>query len=153
VITRISLVVALVLVLALALVACGAQAPTSTTVVANTAGPDARLAAAAACGYGEERWGTTCCKAEGRDEEGKSPGMVFLSCRGPQIGKPCRAKTDCDIACSCDDPDEPLGNHNTPQGPADGTTGAIGHCTGLRQIGVWMCDIDENGRVGHVIVD
>jgi len=79
--------------------------------------------------------------------------MVFLSCDGPQIGKACRAKGDCDVVCSCDPDSAHLGGGTPPQGPADGTRGAVGHCGGRLQVGTWMCEIDEHGAVTHVIVD
>jgi hypothetical protein len=79
--------------------------------------------------------------------------MIYLSCTGPQVGQPCSKKGDCDLGCSCDDQSQPLNNNNGPQGPADGTRGVTGVCTGQMQIGVWMCTLDETGAVSHMIVD
>jgi hypothetical protein len=102
-------------------------------------GPDQRL------------YGTTCCTVEKIDEHHKYPGMTFLTCRGPQVGKACHSKRDCDVACSCDG-DSP-GRPGDRHGPKDGTKGVTGRCADSRQIGVWMCDIDEKGVVTHLIVD
>ncbi|MCW5806474.1 MAG: hypothetical protein KIT31_29185 [Deltaproteobacteria bacterium] len=110
--------------------------------------------AAVACAPGDTRHGSACCShpMRGRDERSKFPGMQFLTCRGPRIGLPCKSKLDCDIACSCDASDH-LSPGAGPQGPADGSRGVLGHCAGSLQIGVWMCQIDEHGKVGHTIVD
>ena len=97
--------------------------------------------------------GTTCCESEKISEDRKFPGMAYLTCTGPQIGKPCKAKGECDIACSCDDPKQRLNPSNGPIGPKDGTRGVVGICAGQLQIGVWMCRIDEHGVVSHMIVD
>ena len=106
----------------------------------------------AACeGPDRRAYGSTCCDVD--REPDKIPGQVFLSCSGPQIGKACRAKGDCDVVCSCDPPDAHLGGGTDPQGPPDGTRGAVGRCGGRLQVGTWMCEIDEHGVVGHVIVD
>ena len=108
--------------------------------------------AATSCEGSDRRaYGSTCCEVN--REPDKIPGMVFLSCDGPQIGKPCHAKGDCDVVCSCDPPDAHLGGGTPPAGPTDGTRGAVGRCGGRLQVGTWMCEIDEHGIVGHVIVD
>ena len=117
-------------------------------------GPGATAAVPPDCAPDERRYGSACCRGtQGRDPRDRFPGMTFLSCHGPRIGAPCRAKTDCDVACSCDAPDELLRPGDGAQGPADGTTGVVGHCQGALQIGVWMCQLDEHGRVSRVIVD
>jgi hypothetical protein len=75
-------------------------------------------------------------------------------CRGPGIGAACRRKTDCDVMCSCDDPRRPPpGQGSGPSGPADGTTGIVGHCAGFIADGAWYCELDENGVVTHFIPD
>ena len=79
--------------------------------------------------------------------------MTYLQCHGPQVGKACTKKGDCDIACSCDDPHQRLNPRDGAIGPKDGTTGITGHCAGSLQIGVWMCQINEQGVVSHLIVD
>jgi len=96
-------------------------------------------------------YGSTCCDLN--REPDMIPGMVYLSCYGPQIGKACHARRDCDVVCSCDPPDAHLGGGTPPAGPPDGTRGAVGHCGGRMQIGTLMCEIDEHGIVGHIIVD
>jgi hypothetical protein len=83
----------------------------------------------------------------------KFPGMQFLSCEGPTVGKPCASKGDCDLACSCDARDHLLRPSDGPQGPADGTKGIKGVCAGGLQIGVWMCELDEHGAVLHRIIE
>ena len=98
-------------------------------------------------------YGTTCCDVERIEQDRKYPGQIYLHCRGPQIGRACHAKADCDVACSCDPPDRPLSPGAGPQGPADGTTGVTGACVGQLAIGVWMCRLDEDGKVSHMIVD
>lgn len=79
--------------------------------------------------------------------------MVYLQCTGPRVGAPCSSKKDCDIACSCDPPGAVLGGGTPPQGPPDGTRGATGVCGGTLRVGTWMCQIDDSGKVAHVIVD
>ncbi|HEY1954011.1 MAG TPA: hypothetical protein VGH28_00315 [Polyangiaceae bacterium] len=117
---------------------------------ANADVPDA--APAPTCGPGETRYGSTCCLPAHAREEDKYPGMVYLDCHGPQIGRVCRKETDCDVACSCD-PDPLLSPRDGPLGPRDGTRGAVGHCAGRLQLGVFQCRIDEHGVVGHLIVE
>lgn len=112
----------------------------------------AHAAVDACTGPGQRRYGSTCCDTFHGDREARFPGMIFLRCRGPQVGQPCHKKADCDIACSCDG-GGPLRGGNSPEGPADGTTGVVGVCTGQLQIGVWMCRLDEHGVVGHTIID
>jgi hypothetical protein len=129
------------------------SATASPSPVPTTSPPPAALSTAAPSCDGADRrlYGSTCCEVN-RIED-KVPGMVYLSCAGPQIGKACRAKGDCDVVCSCDPPDAYLGGGTPPRGPADGTRGAVGRCGGRLQIGTWMCQIDEHGTVTHVIVD
>ncbi|HUS64167.1 MAG TPA: hypothetical protein VMZ28_06470 [Kofleriaceae bacterium] len=97
--------------------------------------------------------GTTCCTVHASAPEDRSPGEVYLDCEGPQVGAACARESDCDIACSCDSSDAPLRPGDGPQGPADGTLGVKGTCTGQRQRGVWMCQLDAKGAVTHLIVD
>jgi hypothetical protein len=85
----------------------------------------------------ERQWGSTCCRLEGHGH-GR-----WLSCRGPQLGKPCHAKTDCDMTCECD---RSLVHH-------DGQTGVAGTCTGGLPSGVWLCTLDEAGHVTSIIID
>jgi hypothetical protein len=123
---------------------------------AAAASPPAAVVAqvALACKGSDERlWGTTCCRNEPDSGDARFPGQIVTECHGPQIGTPCARRGDCDIACSCDPPGEILRGGERGQGPADGTTGVTGTCTGLIQIGVWMCRIDENGIVSHEILD
>jgi len=110
-------------------------------------------AAPACAGSGQRRWGTTCCRNEPDSGDARFPGQIVTECHGPQIGAPCARRGDCDVACSCDPPGAILRAGEGGQGPANGTRGVTGTCTGVIQIGVWMCRIDENGIVGHVILD
>ena len=98
------------------------------------------------------QYGSACCEVIGKGEE-KVPGMTYLRCEGPRIGKPCRSKNDCDIACSCDPAGAFIGGGTPPMGPPDGTRGATGTCGASLHVGTWMCQIDDHGVVGHVIVD
>lgn len=107
----------------------------------------------ACTGTDQRLYGSTCCRVTRATHENRFPGQTFLSCVGPQVGKPCTKKGDCDIACSCDADDSPRDPRDERSGPKDGTKGLTGFCSGRRQAGVWMCDIDENGVVSHVIVD
>jgi hypothetical protein len=100
-------------------------------------------------GPGLRLHGTTCCESVGEGDR-RYPGEVYLQCRGPQIGKPCKSKNDCDIVCSCALPGA-LGKDE--DGPKDGTPGVTGHCDGTLRVGTWMCQIDEKGLVAHWIVD
>ncbi|MFO0547790.1 MAG: hypothetical protein U0271_05345 [Polyangiaceae bacterium] len=139
--------------------ASAASSPSSsaagTAVASSTASQSASVATnqapvVAPCDGEDERlYGSTCCEVRGRRED-RFPGMVYLACHGPQIGQACSSKKDCDIACSCDPQGLPMRDH---AGPPDGTRGAKGVCSGVRAVGVWMCDIDENGVVSHLIVD
>jgi len=131
--------------------AAPAQAPRDAPVTINDAALDpasgvvpidARVlvptAADAGCMSDERQWGTTCCRTEG------APGRRrWMSCRGPQLGKECHKKGDCDITCGCD---RALVHH-------DGKTGVTGHCTGFMPSGEWLCVIDEAGKVGSLIID
>ncbi len=107
----------------------------------NCTGPDRRV------------YGSTCCQTTRIEDTHKFPGQVFLRCQGPQIGQPCHSKRDCDVACSCDPGNQLPRPADGPLGPKDGTRGVTGVCTGQLAIGVWMCQLDENGAVSHVIVD
>jgi hypothetical protein len=146
----------------LCLVACQSGAPTSVAppvgsparasspdaAIANPdaaiANPDAAVALGSAaqpkieCMSDERQWGTTCCRTEG------APGRRrWLSCRGPQLGKVCHRRGDCDIACSCD---RSLAHH-------EGMTGVTGHCSGDKPSGVWLCELDDDGKVSSLIID
>jgi hypothetical protein len=81
------------------------------------------------------------------------PGQTILSCRGPQIGKPCQRKQDCDVACFCGAQQGPLDPRARPAGPPDGTRGHTGVCGGTLQAGVWMCQINDKGLVSRMIID
>jgi hypothetical protein len=76
-----------------------------------------------------------------------------MTCDGPNVGQPCKRQGDCDIACSCDPPNELPRPGGADSGPADGTRGVTGTCAGIFEVGVWRCRIDEKGVVGHEIVD
>ena len=99
------------------------------------------------------RFGSTCCRRTATKGEPRMPGATVLDCRGPQVGQPCARKTDCDVVCACPGQGGRLSNMDGPSGPADGTTGIIGTCGGIVQVGVWRCEIDEAGKVTHVIID
>ncbi len=123
-------------------VASPPPAPTATSSApADCVGPDRRLR------------GSTCCTVTRISNERRFPGQEFLRCEGPQIGRPCTSKRDCDVACSCDADDSPRDPRDERHAPKEGTKGLTGFCSGRRQIGVWMCDIDEDGAVTHIIVD
>lgn len=98
---------------------------------------DAAPVAAVDCMSDERQWGTTCCRSQGVGRR------RWMSCRGPQLGKTCHKKSDCDITCGCD----PSLIHH------DGETGATGHCTGTMPSGEWLCTLDEAGRVSSLIID
>lgn len=136
--------------LPLLLVACSSPAPDAMMSTHTT--PPAVTVTTACTGPDQRQYGTACCDVRGKGEQ-KSPGMVFLTCTGPRIGKPCTSKNDCDIACSCDPPGAIVGGGTPPQGPPDGTRGATGVCGARLQVGTWMCQIDERGVVTHTIVD
>lgn len=128
------------------------SAPSSAVTPTPSASP-ASLTPPECTGANEQLHGSTCCEKHAISEQNKYPGQVFLDCHGPQIGRACSAKTDCDVVCSCE-PDSGLKSpRDDPAGPKDGTRGAQGRCSGRLQIGVWMCQIDEKGVVTHVIVD
>jgi hypothetical protein len=129
--------------------------PTAVAPAAAVPPPAAAVApvAGTCTGPNERLWGTTCCEHEPDPGDARFPGQIATDCHGPQVGKPCARRGDCDIACSCDPPGELLRPGQGGQGPANGTRGVTGTCTGVIQIGVWMCRIDENGVVGHVILD
>jgi hypothetical protein len=94
--------------------------------------------AAVECLSDERQWGTTCCHSEGE------PGFHhWTSCRGPQLGKVCHRRGDCDIDCECD---RALVHH-------DGETGVTGHCEGPPPSGQWTCEVDEAGKVTSLIID
>jgi hypothetical protein len=108
--------------------------------------------AATCAGSDEKLYGSTCCRSSGKGAGEASPGAIILSCHGPQIGKACTRRSDCDLACFCEVQTGPLSNTSGPSGPAIGTKGVTGACGGLLQMGVWMCQIDENGVVIHRII-
>ena len=112
--------------------------------------PAAALTPLPCDGADHRLYGSTCCEVVQFTQRERYPGKVYLRCEGPQIGQACTKKSDCDIACSCD-ADNPF--HRRDRGPADGTRGLTGVCTGTRAIGVWLCDLDETGAVSHMIVD
>jgi hypothetical protein len=114
--------------------------PPSGPIVTSCVGPRKRL------------HGTTCCESKG-SQETDHPGEVFLDCSGPQIGKTCTKKGDCDVVCFCKGQATLISPGAGPAGPADGTRGQTGVCGGTLQVGVWTCEIDEKGAVTHVIVD
>jgi hypothetical protein len=122
------------------------SAPAPTSLASSLTPPECT-------GADEQLRGSTCCQRHAIRDESKHPGQVFLDCHGPQIGKSCTAKTDCDVVCSCEPDDGLKSPHDDPSGPKDGTRGVQGVCRGRLQIGVWMCQIDERGVVSHVIVD
>jgi hypothetical protein len=100
--------------------------------------PKEDAAAAVECMRDERQWGTTCCHTEG--EPGR---RVWQSCHGPQLGKVCHRRGDCDVMCECD---RALLHH-------DGETGATGRCEGAPPSGEWTCEIDEAGKVTSLIID
>jgi len=133
-----------------------AVAPSAAVAPAAAVSPPAAVVAPVAptcIGPDQRLWGTTCCKNETDSGDARFPGQIVTECHGPQIGTPCARRGDCDIACSCDPPGEMLRAGEGGQGPANGTRGVTGTCAGVIQIGVWMCRIDENGIVSHVILD
>ena len=103
-------------------------------------------------GSNKRLYGSTCCEARGSRQE-EHPGEVFLDCSGPQIGKACAKKADCDVVCFCKGQTSLVSPGASQAGPADGTRGQTGFCGAQLQVGVWMCEIDEKGAVTHVIVD
>jgi hypothetical protein len=117
------------------------NAPATSTVVPTCSASD------------DVRYGSTCCEQTTNAGEPHAPGEIVLDCHGPQIGKPCTRKGDCDILCACPGQDGPLSNDDGPSGPVDGTKGVTGTCSGILQVGVWRCEIDEDGKVTHVIID
>ncbi len=114
--------------------------PAVAPIVTSCVGPRKRL------------HGTTCCESKG-SQETDHPGEVFLECSGPQIGKTCTKKGDCDVVCFCKGQPTLVSPGDDRAGPADGTRGQTGVCGAKLQVGVWMCEIDEKGAVTHVIVD
>jgi len=114
--------------------------------------PPVASTAPAMCASDERSYGSTCCSApQGREE--RHPGQTIMDCHGPKIGQSCKAKGDCDLACSCDDPKVLLSPSHDHAGPKDGARGVTGVCGARVQVGVWMCQIDERGVVTHVIID
>jgi len=112
--------------------------PGPTLGPAPAATPDGGAPTALECMSDEHGRGTTCCHTEGE------PGFRhWESCRGPQLGKPCHRRGDCDIDCECD---RALLHH-------DGQTGATGHCEGAPPSGEWTCEIDEAGKITSLIID
>ena len=100
--------------------------------------PDGGSQPTITCMADERRWGSTCCRTEG------APGRRrWQACHGPQLGKVCHRRGDCDIACECD---RAFVHH-------DGKTGVTGHCAGAPMSGVWTCELDEHGRVTSLIID
>jgi len=107
---------------------------------------------------GQRRYGSTCCESVRADSEyelPRSPGAVITECNGPQIGRPCTSRKDCDVACFCDPHADRvlLRPGDAPSGPPDGTRGVTGSCGGRIQVGVSICEIDEFGKVVHKIID
>jgi hypothetical protein len=100
--------------------------------------PAPTAAAAASCMSDERQFGTTCCRSEAARGEHRE-----LTCRGPQLGKTCHKKSDCDIICECD---RSLVHH-------DGMTGVAGTCGGFLPPGEWLCELDEDGKVTSLILD
>ena len=124
-------------------VACGSPPKTPPAPIHNTPPDDAALAAPAPvadCAPAERQWGTTCCRIEKRERPSHDSGMV---CRGPNLGKTCAKKADCDLACQCD----------AKYIHKDGLTGVTGTCIGGQPAGEWLCILDENGRVVSRIID
>jgi hypothetical protein len=85
------------------------------------------------CRSDERRTGNTCCRKDGEPS--------WLACRGPQLGKACHRRGDCDIACSC----------NEKWSHPGGTAGLAGHCTGGGRTGDGVCVLDERGLVSGLI--
>ncbi|MFO0665446.1 MAG: hypothetical protein U0174_15935 [Polyangiaceae bacterium] len=81
------------------------------------------------------------------------PGQQTLTCRGPRIGAPCTRKSDCDIACSCPSSDTAPPSAGARDNIPDGTTGLVGRCASANYRGTWMCRLDEEGKVSHMIID
>jgi hypothetical protein len=127
-----------------------AAAETQGTETPDAETPDAEIECV---GRDARRWGTTCCHLTGGPREQRTPGEVVMTCDGPNVGRPCTRKSDCDVACSCDPPTAFLSPDDDTNSPADGTRGVTGRCAGVFQIGVWRCRIDDQGVVGHEIVD
>jgi len=112
--------------------------PAAPAPIADASIPAAPLTTKTECMSDERQWGTTCCRIQG------APGRRrWMSCRGPQLGKVCHRRGDCDIACSCD---RNLVHH-------DGQSGATGHCSGDKPSGEWLCELDDNGLVSSLIID
>src|SRR5450432_533074 len=112
--------------------------PVANRVDAATPAAPATVTTKTECMSDERQWGTTCCRIT--SEGGR---RHWMSCRGPQLGKVCHRKSDCDIACSCD---RNLVHH-------DGRTGVTGHCSGDKPSGEWLCELDDDGKVTSLIID
>ncbi len=130
---------------------------TAPLVVASVTPPAARPAVSVALPVdpctkkGQRSYGTTCCDVI--DNHGvRFPGQQTLICRGPQVGRPCQRKQDCDLVCFCEDHGMLSPGAGAP-GPPPGTSGHTGVCGGTLQAGVWMCEIDEKGLTTRVIID
>lgn len=126
------------------------QTPPSAALPASHAPAAGSSSAPVECRHGERRYGTTCCYTERGDGEG----VGRTTCYGPNLGTPCSRKSDCDLFCSCDDPTRrPPQQGSSPRGPADGTRGVTGRCASDTARGAWVCRIDDDGRVTHLILD
>lgn len=130
-----------------------ARAHPEGAAAATASAPSVDAGTTACDGPGERLFGTTCCTFEDIPEDEISPGTEIEHCAGPQIGKPCRRAGDCDVTCSCDSRDRPPRPADDPQGPAVGTRGVVGWCSGSVRVGVFTCVIDDTGAVSRRIVD
>ena len=98
---------------------------------------------AATCMSDEHLYGTTCCH-----REDPNPGGM-LECRGPQIGKPCNKRGDCDVICECD----AQSDAGSPWSDQECGACNSAHCGGFIPDGVWICIRDESGKVTSLIVN
>ncbi|MFT3699028.1 MAG: hypothetical protein QM831_38135 [Kofleriaceae bacterium] len=128
------------------LIGCGSPSKTPPPTPIHNAPPDAAPTPPAApvvkadCLPDERQWGTTCCRIEKTQRPSHDSGM---HCRGPNLGKACTKKGDCDLECQCD----------AQYIHKDGLTGVGGTCIGGQPAGEWLCILDENGRVVSRIID
>jgi hypothetical protein len=109
-------------------------APIANHVAVDAGGPVQTIE----CFSNERRIGNTCCHKDGAADRGE---LAWQACRGPQLGKLCHRRGDCDIACSCD---QTWVSH-------DGTVGVTGHCSGGLRTDDWACELDEHGRVWNLV--
>lgn len=117
--------------------------------------PSTPTTAPPSCAPHERPFGTACCSSPhtGEGRRRRFPGQQILTCHGPRIGIPCSKKSDCDIACACPSSEVAPPHARERDDLPDGTTGLVGRCAGANYVGTWMCRLDEEGRVSHMIID